>query len=74
MDIKLTLDQNAPIGTGFDYYIRCMDCTLIDVKELKALLLYRNQTMISLNKTRALSAIDCAMESLKELRATIEEC
>lgn len=41
-------------------------------KELKALFAYNSDRMIVFNKVRALSAIDTAMDSLKELKAYIE--
>lgn len=48
------------------------DWVVEQAKELKALLAYNSDTMIALNKVRALSAIDTAMDSLRELKAYIE--
>ena len=40
---------------------------------VKALLNYNSEEMIAANKTRALSAIDTMMDSLRELKGNIEE-
>ena len=48
------------------------DWVIDKAKELKALLAYNSDRMIILNKVRALSAIDTAMSSLRELQAYIE--
>lgn len=48
------------------------DWVISQAKELKALLAYDSDKMIVLNRTRALSAIDTAMSSLRELQAYIE--
>ncbi len=42
-------------------------------EELKALFSYNSDRMIELNKTRALSSIDTAINSLNELKAYIEQ-
>ena len=44
------------------------DWIIQQAEELKALFSYESDRMIDLNKTRALSAIDTAMDSLRELR------
>lgn len=48
------------------------DWIIKQAKELKALLAYDSEQVIVLNKVRALSAIDTAMSSLRELQAYIE--
>ena len=48
------------------------DWVIDQAKELKALLAYDSDRMIVLNRTRALSAIDTAMDSLRELKAYLE--
>lgn len=48
------------------------DWVIEETKMLKALLAYDSENMIVLNKVRALSAIDAAMSSLRELQAYIE--
>ena len=42
-------------------------------KEIKTLFSYNSDRMIELNKTRALSSIDTAINSLNELKAYIEQ-
>lgn len=41
------------------------------INELTALFNYKNDSMINLNQTRALSAIDCAIESLNNVKRTM---
>lgn len=48
------------------------DWITAQAKELKALFAYNSDRMIALNKGRALSAIDTAVNSLMELKAYIE--
>ena len=48
------------------------DWIIDQAKELKALLSYNSESMIVLNRVRALSAIDTAAESLNELKLYIE--
>ena len=48
------------------------DWIISQAQEIKALLAYNSDRMIELNKVRALSAIDTAMSSLRELQAYIE--
>ena len=43
------------------------------INELTALFNYKNDSMINLNQTRALSAIDCAIESLNNVKRTIKK-
>ena len=47
-------------------------CIYEQSKELLALFSYNSETMIELNKTRALSGIEIAINSLNELKAYIE--
>lgn len=49
------------------------DRVLEQVGELKTLLSYHSEEMIVLNQTRVLSEIDTAMDSLRELRAYVED-
>lgn len=44
-----------------------------DVEELSALLSYKSTEMVRLNKSRALSRIDCAIEELQELKTAVEK-
>lgn len=57
-----------------EYSVNKTHCAYVieQARELRALLAYKDDRMIVLNKTRALSAIDCAMSSLRELQAFIE--
>lgn len=48
------------------------DWVIEQTKEVKALLSYDSASMIALNKTRALSAVETAMSSLRDLQAYIE--
>lgn len=50
---------------------RLSNNALDDVKEVKALLGFKSSKMVELNKSRAIAAIDSAIESLKELRVLI---
>lgn len=47
-------------------------CIYEQSKELLALFSYNSEAMIELNKTRALSGIEIAINSLNELKAYIE--
>ena len=44
-----------------------------DVEELSALLSYKSTEIVRLNKIRALSRIDCAIEELQELKTAVEK-
>lgn len=48
------------------------DWVMEQAREVKALLSYDSVPMIALNKVRALSAIETAMSSLRELQAFVE--
>lgn len=48
------------------------DWILQQINELRALLSYKSENMIVLNKTRALSALDCIKNSTEEMRLYIE--
>ena len=48
------------------------DWILHQINELRALLSYKSENMIVLNKTRALSALDCIKNSAEEMRLYIE--
>lgn len=48
------------------------DWILQQINELRALLSYKSENMIVLNKTRALSALDCIKNSAEEMRLYIE--
>jgi len=49
------------------------DWILEQTKEIKALLNFKSVEMVRLNRNRAIAAIDSAMESLTDLKKTIEE-
>ncbi len=49
------------------------DWILHQINELRALLSYKSENMIVLNKTRALSALDCIKNSAEEMKLYIEE-
>lgn len=48
------------------------DWILHQINELRALLSFKSENMIVLNKTRALSALDCIKNSAEEMRLYIE--
>ena len=48
------------------------DWILHQINELRALLSCNSENMIVLNKTRALSALDCIKNSAEEMRLYIE--
>lgn len=48
------------------------DWVIEQAREVKALLSYNSTSMIAMNKVRALSAIETAMSSLRDLKAYIE--
>ena len=48
------------------------DWILQQINELRALLSYKSENMIVLNKTRALSVLDCIKNSAEEMRLYIE--
>ena len=48
------------------------DWILHQINELRALFSYKSENMIVLNKTRALSALDCIKNSAEEMRLYIE--
>lgn len=49
------------------------DWVVEQAKMVKALLNYNSEEMVAANKTRALSAIDTMMDSLRELKGYVEE-
>lgn len=51
---------------------RNCDWIIDQAREVKALLSYDSVSMIALNKTRALAAVETAMSSLRDLQAYIE--
>ena len=57
----------------FDINNAHCDWIIEQAKELKALLSYKSERMIELNKTRALADIDTMFQSLSELRLYITE-
>jgi len=61
-------------GTGFsfDYHLNALKCSRNDVEELSALLRYRDNNMIELNKTRALADINCVISNMVDLKEIIE--
>ena len=56
----------------FTIYKTNADWILHQINELRALLSYKSENMIVLNKTRALSALDCIKNSAEEMRLYIE--
>lgn len=44
------------------------DWIVEQVRELKALFAYESERMVELNKVRAMSAVDTALDSLNELK------
>ena len=64
--------MNATEITDFTVNKAHCDWIIDQAKELKALFSYESESMIRLNKVRALSCIDTMMDSLNELKAAIE--
>lgn len=72
LNLDLETQDKDVKETGYKANIANCDWIITQAKELKALLAYNSDRMIVLNKVRALSAIDTAMSSLRELQAYIE--
>lgn len=68
---KLSNEKQAPIGDGYDVYMKSMEWVVDQAKILRALLFYRSNNMISNNKTLALASIETSIETLEELREAI---
>lgn len=72
-EYKLSLEKQAPVGDGYDIAMRSMDWCKAQIKELKALLNYKSDSMIALNKSRVLADIDTIVESVEDLKRMINE-
>lgn len=48
---KLSSEKQAPIGDGYDVYMKSMEWVMDQAKILRALLSYRSNNMIKNNKT-----------------------
>lgn len=68
---KLSNEKQAPIGDGYDVYMKSMEWVVDQAKTLRALLSYRSNDMIDRNKTLALASIETSIETLEELREAI---
>ena len=68
---KLSSEKQAPIGDGYDVYMKSMEWVMDQAKILRALLSYRSNNMIKNNKTLALASIETSIESLEELRESV---
>ncbi len=69
---KLSNENQAPVGDGYDVYMKSMEWIMDQVKTLKSLLSYRSNDMIERNKTLALTSIETSIEALEELREAIK--
>jgi hypothetical protein len=65
---KLSNENQAPIGDGYDVYMKSMELVVDQAKMLKALISYRSNEMIDRNKTLALVSIGNSIEALEELK------
>lgn len=72
-EYKLSLEKQAPVGDGYDIAMRSMDWCKAQIMELKALLNYKSDSMIALNKSRALADIDSIVESVEDLKRMINK-
>lgn len=72
-EYKLSLEKQAPVGDGYDIAMRSMDWCKAQIMELKALLNYKSDSMIALNKSRALANIDSIVESVEDLKRMINK-
>jgi hypothetical protein len=72
-EYKLSLEKQAPVGDGYDIAMRSMDWCKAQIMELKALLNYKSDSMIALNKSRVLADIDSIVESVEDLKRMINE-
>lgn len=70
---KLSDEKQAPIGDGYDIYMRDMEWVISHAETLKALLSYRSNHMIEANKALALAAINTSIDALEELKKAMEE-
>lgn len=68
---KLSAEKQAPIGDGYDIYMKNMEWVSDHAKTLKALLSYRSNSMIDSNKSLALASIETSIDALVELREAI---
>lgn len=69
---KLSNENQAPIGDGYDVYMKSMTWVVDQVKILRSLLSYRSNEMIDRNKTLALASIETSIEALEELKEAIK--
>lgn len=69
---KLSNEKQAPIGDGYDVYMKSMEWVVDQAKILKALISYRSNEMINSNKTLAFASIESSIETLEELKEAIK--
>lgn len=69
---KLSNEKQAPIGDGYDVYMKSMEWIVDQAKILKALISYRSNEMIDRNKILALASIGTSIEALEELKEAIK--
>lgn len=69
---KLSNENQASIGDGYDVYMKSMTWVVDQVKILRSLLSYRSNEMIDRNKTLALASIKTSIEALEELKEAIK--
>lgn len=70
-EYKLSLEKQAPVGDGYDIAMRSMDWCKAQIMELKALLNYKSETMISENEIRAIASINSVIEEMENLKRMI---
>lgn len=69
----LSLEKQAPIGDGYDIAMGNMDMCKVQIMELKALLNYKRDNIIKLNKNRAISDINYVIGTMEELKKIINK-
>lgn len=68
---ELSLERQAPVGDGYDIAMRSMDWCKAQIMELKALLNYKSETMISENEIRVIASINSVIEEMEDLKRMI---
>ena len=68
---KLSNENQAPIGDGYDVYMKSMEWIMDQAKTLKSLLSYKSNDMIDRNKTLAFASIETSIDALEELKEAI---
>lgn len=69
---RLSNEKQAPIGDGYDVYMKSMEWVVDQAKTLRSLLSYRSNDMIDRNRTLALASIETSIESFEELKDAIK--